>query len=118
MSTYSLSDGLASGAPRLSRAPVLASWVRESGVGILASVAWIAFGLSCLWWPDIGDWSRTHALGIAAFVVAAFALFCTLSADFLGTAGPALRRRTPLLGGPATAGRSAGAARSAPATTL
>ena len=47
MSTYSLSDGLASGAPRLSRAPLLA-WVRESGVGVLASVAWIAFGLSCL----------------------------------------------------------------------
>ncbi|HEX9213409.1 MAG TPA: ABC transporter permease, partial [Bradyrhizobium sp.] len=68
MSTYSLSDGLASGAPRVSRAPLLA-WVRESGVGILASFAWIAFGLSCLLWEDVGDWSRTHSLGIAAFIV-------------------------------------------------
>ena len=33
MSTYSLSDGLASGAPRLSRAPLLAGWIRESGAG-------------------------------------------------------------------------------------
>jgi NitT/TauT family transport system permease protein len=31
-----------------------------------------------------GDWSRTLRAGIAAFVVAAFALFGTLSADFLG----------------------------------
>src|SRR5205823_5142457 len=35
--------------------------------------------------------------GIAAFVVAAVALFGTLSADFLGAAGPALRRRAPWL---------------------
>ncbi|MGY4339307.1 hypothetical protein ACVWW3_004213 [Bradyrhizobium sp. LM2.9] len=97
MSTYSLSDGLASGAPRLSRAPLLASWVRESGVGILASVAWIAFGLSCLWWEDVGDWSRTHSLGIAAFVIAAVALFGTVAADYLGSAGRALRQRAPWL---------------------
>ena len=97
MSTYSLSDGLASRAPRLSRAPVLASWVRESGVGILASVAWIAFGLSCLWWEDVGDWSRTHSLGIAAFVIAAVALFGTVGADYLGSTGRALRQRAPWL---------------------
>ena len=60
MSTYSLSDGLASGAPRTSRAPLLATWIRESGAGVLASIAWIAFGLSCLWWQDVGDWSRFH----------------------------------------------------------
>jgi NitT/TauT family transport system permease protein len=97
MSTYSLSDGLASGAPRLSRAPWLASWVRDSGVGILASVAWIAFGLSCLWWEDVGDWSRTHSLGIAAFIVAAIALFGTVGADYLGSAGKALRQRAAWL---------------------
>ncbi len=77
MSTYSLSDGLASGAPRLSRAPLFTNWVRESGAGVAASAAWVAFGLSCLWWEDLGDWSRTHSLGIAAFVIAAFALFGT-----------------------------------------
>src|SRR5690349_13757167 len=97
MSTYSLSDGLASGAPRLSRTPLLATWIRESGVGVLASVAWIAFGLSCLWWADVGDWSRTHSLGIAAFVIAAIALFGTVGADYLGSAGKALHKRAPWL---------------------
>lgn len=97
MSTYSLSDGLASGAPRVSRAPLLANWVRDSGVGVLASAAWIAFGLSCLWWEDVGDWSRTHSLGIAAFIVAAVALFGTVGADYLGSAGRGLRKRAPWL---------------------
>jgi NitT/TauT family transport system permease protein len=97
MSTYSLSDGLASGAPRLSRAPLLAHWVRQSGVGFLASVVWIAFGLSCLWWADVGDWSRTHSLGIVAFVIAAIALFGTVGADYLGAAGRALHKRAPWL---------------------
>lgn len=97
MSTYSLSDGLASGAPRLSRAPLLAHWVRQSGVGFLASVVWIAFGLSCLWWADVGDWSRTYSLGIVAFVIAAIALFGTVGADYLGAAGRALHKRAPWL---------------------
>src|SRR3954453_1144789 len=100
MSTYSLSDGLASGAPRLSRAPWLTGWIRDSGAGVLASVAWIAFGLSCLWWEDVGDWSRTHSRGIAAFVIAAIALFGTVGADYLGSAGRALRQRAPWLLGP------------------
>ena len=97
MSTYSLSDGLASGAPRLSRVPLLAGWIRESGVGVLASLAWIAFGLSCLWWQDVGDWSRTHSLGIAAFIIAAIALFGTIGADYLGSVGRALHSRAPWL---------------------
>jgi NitT/TauT family transport system permease protein len=94
MSTYSAFDGVAIEG---SRGASIGDWLKSSGSGVAAAIAWVAFGASCLWWPDIGDWSRTHALGIAAFVVAAFALFGTLSADFLGTAGPALRRRTPWL---------------------
>jgi NitT/TauT family transport system permease protein len=94
MPTYSAFDGVAVEGAR--GAPI-GDWLRSSGTGVAAAIAWAAFGLSCLWWPDIGDWSRTHALGIAAFVVAAFALFGTLSADFLDSAGPALRRRTPWL---------------------
>jgi sulfonate transport system permease protein len=94
MSTYSAFDGVA---VEGSRGASIGDWLKSSGTGVAAAIAWVAFGLSCLWWPDIGDWSRTHALGIAAFVVAAFALFGTLSADFLGSAGPALRRRTPWL---------------------
>jgi len=94
MSTYSAFDGVV---VEGSRGASISDWLKSSGTGVAAAIAWVAFGLSCLWWPDIGDWSRTHALGIAAFVVAAFALFGTLSADFLGSAGPALRRRTPWL---------------------
>ena len=94
MSTYSAFDGVA---VERSRGASIGDWLKSSGTGVAAAIAWVAFGLSCLWWPDIGDWSRTYALGIAAFVVAAFALFGTLSADFLGSAGPALRRRTPWL---------------------
>jgi NitT/TauT family transport system permease protein len=94
MSTYSAFDGVAVDG---SRGSPIGDWLKSSGTGVAAAIAWVAFGLSCLWWPDIGDWSRTYALGIAAFVVAAFALFGTLSADFLDSAGPALRRRTPWL---------------------
>ena len=94
MSTYSAFDGVA---VERSRGASIGDWLKSSGTGLAAAIAWVAFGLSCLWWPDIGDWSRTYALGIAAFVVAAFALFGTLSADFLGSAGSALRRRTPWL---------------------
>lgn len=95
MSTYSLSDGLPSSAPRTAREPGL-NW-KESGAGLAASLAWIGFGLSCLWWEDVGDWSRTHSLGIAALVIAAFVLFGTVGADYLGAAGSALRKRAPWL---------------------
>ena len=73
MSTYSLSD-----APRLRRR-ARASRARRvrlrAGSGNPASAFSRAsrgsrFGLSCLWWEDVGDWSRTHSLGIAAFIVA------------------------------------------------
>ncbi|MGV7213989.1 ABC transporter permease [Bradyrhizobium sp. UFLA05-112] len=94
MSTYSLSDGVASGAPR---GVALSGWLKETGPGVAASLAWIAFGLSCLWWEDVGDWSRTHSLGIAAFIIAAFALFGTVGVDYLGPAGSALRKRAPWL---------------------
>src|SRR5215510_8050926 len=99
MSTYSVSDAISVGGARASgsRAEAMRDWLRSSGVGVAAAIAWIGLGLSCLWWPDLGDWSRTYALGIAAFVVAAVALFGTLGADFLGVAGPALRRRAPWL---------------------
>lgn len=96
MSTYSLSDGLPSTAPRSARQPGL-NWLKESGAGLAASLAWIGFGLSCLWWEDVGDWSRTHSLGIAALVIAAFVLFGTVVADYLGAAGSALRKRAPWL---------------------
>ena len=93
MSTYSLSDAIAANAGgSASRSRELRDWLGISGPGIAASIAWTAFGLSCLLWTDLGDWSRTSSLGIAAFVVAAVAFFGTVSADFLGKSG--IRRRS------------------------
>ncbi len=101
MSTYSLSDETAVGAGQssgsASRKQELGNWLRTSGAGVAAGVAWIAFGFSCLLWDDLGDWSRTQSLGIGAFVIAAVALLGTFSADFLGSAGSALRHRAPWL---------------------
>ena len=84
MSTYSVSDATAAAAPRA--AVTFADISGSYGVGLAASLAWAAFGLSCLYWPDVGDWSRTGSLGIGAIVIAAFILFGTFSADYLGSA--------------------------------
>jgi NitT/TauT family transport system permease protein len=98
MSTYSLSDGVAAEAGRArSRGEGLLVWLRASGSGLAATLAWVAFGLSSLLWDDLGEWSRTHSLGIAAFVIAALAFFGTLSAHYLGKAGVSLRQRAPWL---------------------
>ncbi len=103
MQTYSLSDTAGVGAhlAAASRTQALWDWLRLSGAGVAASAAWIAFGLSCLLWDDLGDWSRTYSLGIGAFVVGAVALFGTLSTDYLGRAGSALRHRAPYVIGAA-----------------
>jgi NitT/TauT family transport system permease protein len=95
MSTYSLSEshGLASGRP----SPASFTSLRSAGAGIVAGLAWAAFGLSCLWWEDVGDWSRTHALGISAFVIAALAFAGSVGADQLGSGGRGLRQRAPWL---------------------
>jgi len=96
MSTYSLSetDGLAAGRPASANS---LGWLRARSAGAVAGLAWIAFGLSCLLWDDVGDWSRAHALGIAALVIAAAAFSGTLAADHLGGVGRALRQRAPWL---------------------
>jgi len=97
MSTYSLSDtGVGpGGAVSASRGQKLREILRTSGTGVAASLAWAAFGLSCLLWTDVGDWSRTPSIGIGALVVAAVTLLTTLSADYLGSIGGALRQRAP-----------------------
>jgi NitT/TauT family transport system permease protein len=100
MSTYSVSNATAAAAGQVA-VPFESKWPRirigEYGVGLAASLAWFAFGFSSLYWADLGDWSRTYSLGIAAFVIAAVAFFGTLSAEFLGGAGQALRSRAPWL---------------------
>jgi NitT/TauT family transport system permease protein len=68
-----------------------------NGAAALASLAWVGFGLSCLWWRDLGDWSRTYDLAIAAFVIAGGILLATLGADLLGRFGAGLQQRAPWL---------------------
>jgi len=94
MSTFSLSETTDVGArPAASRA--LRDVLRTSGAGVAASLAFTSFGLSCLLWSDLGDWSRTPALGIGALVVAAATFLTTLCAEYLGRIGGALRQRAP-----------------------
>jgi len=77
MSTYSASEPGLGGPRRALPVRAAAPWrvegrvARRVGAGLAAGVAWAAFGASCLWWDDLGDWSRTQALAIGAFVVAA-----------------------------------------------
>jgi NitT/TauT family transport system permease protein len=61
--------------------------------GLLASLTWAGFGLSCVLWQDLGDWSRTHEVSIAAFVMAGGILFTTL----IGRFGQGLQSRAPWL---------------------
>jgi NitT/TauT family transport system permease protein len=71
--------------------------ILANGTGAFASLAWVAFGLSCLWWEDLGDWSRTHALAIAAYAIAGGVLAATLSGSLLGRFGAGLQQRAPWL---------------------
>ena len=68
-----------------------------NGASLFASVAWIGFGLSCLLWEDLGDWSRTHGLAISAFVIAGIILVATLGGSLVGRFGTGLRKRAPWL---------------------
>jgi sulfonate transport system permease protein len=100
MSTYSLSETSSLGAGNAVSAPrrhALRAFFRSSGAGIAASAAWLLFGLSCLLWNDLGDWPRTLLLGIGALVAAAAIILATLSADYIGGLGAALRVRAPWL---------------------
>jgi NitT/TauT family transport system permease protein len=67
--------------------------VARNAPGALASLAWVSFGLSCLLWQDLGDWSRTHEVAVAAFVVAG----CILIAALLSRSSGGLRSRAPWL---------------------
>jgi NitT/TauT family transport system permease protein len=98
MSTYSLSDRIATDPGRSrSRGEGLLERLRVFGPGVVAAIVWVAFGLSCLLWDDLGDWPRTRSLGIAGLVIAALAFVGTLGADRLGKAGTGLRQRVPWL---------------------
>ncbi|WP_315705789.1 MULTISPECIES: ABC transporter permease [unclassified Bradyrhizobium] len=94
MSTFSLSE-VATG--ESSRSSGLADKLREVAPGIAAALAWAAFGAACLVRADVGDWSRTADLAIAAFVIAGLVLIVSVAAAQLGRAGSVLRQRSPWL---------------------
>jgi NitT/TauT family transport system permease protein len=95
MSTYSLSE-VASGG-EISRSGALIERFGGTLAGLVAALAWVAFGASCLVREDVGDWSRTQDVAIVAFVIAAVILAGTLAAGHLGRAGTALHKRSPWL---------------------
>jgi NitT/TauT family transport system permease protein len=99
MPTYSASEAL-----ELPRAAPAALWIstltrslRVRAAGFAASVAWAAFGLSCLWWEDVGDWSRTKEVAIGALVIAGAILIASLAALWSQLASAHVQRRAPWL---------------------
>jgi len=103
MSTYSTSElaappqSVEEGAAFAGRPLSLPMSLLANGTGVFASLAWVIFGLSCLVWEDLGDWSRTHSLAIAAFVIAGGILAATAGGKLLGRLGAGLQARTPWL---------------------
>jgi len=103
MSTYSASKAVAlpqsveEGAAFAGRPLSLPKSFLANGAAVFASLAWVAFGLSCLLWEDLGEWSRTHGLAVAAFVIAGGIFAATLSGSLLGRFGKGLQQRAPWL---------------------
>jgi len=93
MSTYSASKMVAfpqsveEGAAFAGRPLSLPASFLAGRTGVFASVAWVGFGLSCLRWEDLGDWSRTHELAIASFVIAGGIFAVTLGGSLLPGSG-------------------------------
>jgi NitT/TauT family transport system permease protein len=103
MSTYSVSKAIGlpqsaeEGAAFAGRPLSLPASLTANGINLLASLAWIGFGFSCLWWEDLGDWSRTHALAISAFVIAGAIFAVTVAGTSLERVGSGLQQRAPWL---------------------
>jgi NitT/TauT family transport system permease protein len=95
--TVGLPQSAEEGAAFAGRPLSLAMAFPANGAGLFASIAWAGFGLSCLLWPDLGDWSRTEDLAVAALIIAAGILVATLSGARLGRFAAALQRRAPWL---------------------
>ena len=103
MSMYSASKTVAfpqsveEGAAFAGRPLSLPTFLLVNGTALFASLAWVGFGLSCLLWEDLGDWSRTHALAVAAFIIAGGIIAATASVKWLGRFGAGLQARAPWL---------------------
>jgi sulfonate transport system permease protein len=101
MSTFSASDvgvlgaGRSNAAATPSRLLEALRRARPATVGFAGGAAWLLFGFSCLWRDDLGDWSRTQDLAIAAFVVGAALVVSTAGTKWLGRVSAALLPRAP-----------------------
>jgi NitT/TauT family transport system permease protein len=95
--TVAIPQSVEEGAAFAGRPLALPASFRASGAGVFASMAWVGFGLSCLLWEDLGDWSRTHGLAVSAFIVAGVIFAATLSGSLLGRFEAGLRKRAPWL---------------------
>lgn len=71
--------------------------VRGHFAGFAASLAWLAFGLSCLWREDVGDWSRTQEVAIAALVIAGAVALAAVAAFWSRRVAGTVQRRAPWL---------------------
>ncbi|WP_420135769.1 ABC transporter permease [Rhodopseudomonas sp.] len=71
--------------------------VRGRFVGFAASLAWLAFGLSCLWREDVGDWSRTQDVAIAALVIGVAIAVASVAAFWSRRVADTVQRRAPWL---------------------
>jgi NitT/TauT family transport system permease protein len=92
-----LPQSIEEGAAFAGRPLRLPSLFLANGPAVFASLAWVGFGLSCLLWEDLGDWSRTHGLAVAAFIIAGGILLATLGGRLFGRFGTGLQSRAPWL---------------------
>jgi NitT/TauT family transport system permease protein len=95
--TVAIPQSVEEGAAFAGRALSLPASFLANGAGLFASLAWVGFGLSCLLWEDLGDWSRTHGLAVSAFIIAGIIFAATLGGSLLGRFGIASRKRAPWL---------------------
>jgi NitT/TauT family transport system permease protein len=95
--TVAIPQSVEEGAAFAGRPLSLPTSFLANGAGLFASLAWVGFGLSCLVWEDLGDWSRTHGLAESAFIIAGIIFAATLSGSWLGRFGTGLRERAPWL---------------------
>ncbi|MFT4279440.1 MAG: ABC transporter permease subunit [Rhodopseudomonas sp.] len=99
MPTYSVSDALELdvGTQLASRTSSLLRAVRGHAIGFAAGLGWAAFGLSCLWRDDIGDWSRTQEVAIAGFAIGGAIALAAAVGLWSRAVGGAVQRRAPWL---------------------
>lgn len=75
----------------------LPSLALTSVTGLVASIAWLAFGASALVWPDVGDWSQTQNVAYGAFLIGGIVAIISIGGSAFGKFGEGVVRRAPWL---------------------